>query len=227
MHFVIPPPPTVTLPVLGGGVYPLRNIYCVGRNYAAHAAEMGSDPAREPPFFFTKSAQAILPNGAVMPYPPATADLQPEVELVVALQSGGRDLSENQAQAAVFGYAVGLDMTRRDLQREAKAHGRPWDMSKSFDHAAPLSALTPKSRCGSLAAGEITLEVNGALRQHGDLREMIWPVPQILIALSQLVSLHPGDLVFTGTPAGVAPVQRGDRLEGRIAGLETLRITIG
>ncbi len=227
MHFVIPPPPNVTLPVLDGGDFPVRNIYCVGRNYAAHAAEIGGDPAREPPFFFTKSARAVLLNGAVMPYPPATADLQPEVELVVALQAGGRDLAENQAQAAVFGYAVGLDMTRRDLQRQAKAQGQPWDMSKNFDHAAPLSVLTPKSHCGSLAAGEITLVVNGATRQRGDLREMIWPVPQILIALSQLVSLHPGDLIFTGTPAGVAPVQRGDRLEGRIAGLETLRITIG
>jgi fumarylpyruvate hydrolase len=174
-----------------------------------------------------KSAQAILPNQSVLSYPPATTDLQPEVELVVALQAGGRNIAEDRADHLIFGYAVGLDMTRRDLQRVAKELGRPWDMSKNFDGAAPISAITPEFYTGIISRGSIALKVNGELRQKGDLGDMIWGVPQIISALSRLVELHPGDLIFTGTPAGVGPVVSGDQIEATVAGLEPLLITIG
>ena len=226
MNLVFPPVPAVTIPVRSSGLFPVRQIYCVGRNYAAHAREMGGNPEREPPFFFMKPAWSVLPSGAVLAYPPATADLQPEVELVVALGAGGCSIPEAEASACIFGYAVGLDMTRRDLQQAAKAHGRPWDLGKSFEGAAPIGALTPVAACGQLAAGPINLQVNGALRQSGDLNQMIWTVPQIIAALSRLVALHPGDLIFTGTPAGVAPVVPGDLLEGRVAGLDPLTVRI-
>ena len=223
---VVPPAPLVTIPVQSGGLFPVRQIYCVGRNYAAHAREMGSDPAREPPFFFMKPAWSVVPSGAVLAYPPATADLQPEVELVVALGAGGRTIPAAEASACIFGYAVGLDMTRRDLQQAAKTGGRPWDLGKSFEGAAPVGAVTPVAAGGRLDSGPIILQVNGAPRQSGDLGQMIWTVPQIIAALSRLVALHPGDLIFTGTPAGVAPVVSGDRLEASIAGLEPLTIAI-
>lgn len=226
MNLVFPPAPTVTIPVRSGGLFPVRQIYCVGRNYAEHAREMGGDPEREPPFFFMKPAWSVVPSGAVLAYPPATSDLQPEVELVVALDAGGRNIPETEANDCILGYAVGLDMTRRDLQQAAKEHGRPWDLGKSFEGAAPIGALTPVAACGHLESGRIALQVNGAPRQSGDLDQMIWTVPQIITALSRMVGLYPGDLIFTGTPAGVGPVARGDRLEATIAGLEALAITL-
>lgn len=226
MDYAIPPPAVVSLPVINGKPFPVRRIYCVGRNYAEHAREMGSDPEREPPFFFTKPADAIVAGGGVMPYPPATADLHHEVEMVVALRSGGRDIAVDRAEACIFGYAVGLDMTRRDLQAAAKKKGQPWDMAKGFDHAAPCSALTPLVASGPMQRGHIELRVNGNLRQSGDLAEMIWPVGDIIAHLSRLVELRAGDLIYTGTPAGVGPVVVGDRLEAVIAGLESLVVTI-
>ena len=224
--FVIPVPPTPSVPVTGGGRFPVRRIFCVGRNYAEHAREMGHDPDREPPFFFTKPADALVTDGADMPYPSGTADLHHEVELVIALGRGGAEISVAEAARCVWGAAVGLDMTRRDLQAEAKRLGRPWDMAKGFDQSAPIGALVPADPAWLLDRGAITLEVNGALRQSGDLAEMIWSVPEVIAALSCLVRLAPGDLVFTGTPAGVGPVGRGDRLIGRVAGLPSLETRV-
>ncbi len=206
-----------SLPVTGRDeVIPIRRIYCVGRNYAAHAVEMGSDPDREPPFFFAKPADAIVAGGGKIPYPPLTEDLQHEMELVVVLGSGGRDIPVEQALDHVFGYAAGLDMTRRDLQAEAKKTGRPWDMGKGFDYSAPCSPVRPASEIGHPAEGAIWLKVNGATRQSGDLNQQIWKVEEAIAYLSRFVALAAGDLIFTGTPAGVGPVVRGDRLEGHI-----------
>jgi fumarylpyruvate hydrolase len=217
--FVIPPPPQAAVPVRGGRLFPVRRIFCVGRNYAEHSREMGGDPTREAPFFFTKPADALLVEGADMPYPPATADLHHEMELVVAIGRAGAEIPESEALSYVFGYAAGLDMTRRDLQAEAKKHGRPWDMAKGFDASAPIGPLAPAAEIGHPARGRIRLSVNGETRQEGDLADMIWPVAAILAHLSRLVRLAPGDLVFTGTPAGVGPVRPGDRLEGEIEGV--------
>jgi fumarylpyruvate hydrolase len=207
--------------------FPIRRIYCVGRNYAAHAREMGHDPDREPPFFFTKPADAVIPDGAVMAWPPATSDLHHEIELVVALGKGGRDIPEADALGHVFGYAVGLDMTRRDLQAQAKKAGRPWDMAKGFDQSAPCGIIRPASAIGHPDRGAIVLEVNGGTRQKGDLADMIWSVSETIAYLSGLVELHPGDLIYTGTPDGVGPVSRGDRLTGRVEGVGELSVTIG
>ncbi|MEE8264720.1 MAG: fumarylacetoacetate hydrolase family protein [Acidiferrobacterales bacterium] len=216
-HYVFPPPPMPSLPVTGRDeVIPIRRIYCVGRNYAAHAVEMGSDPDREPPFFFAKPADAIVAGGGKIPYPPLTEDLQHEMELVVVLGSGGRDIPMEQAFDHVFGYAAGLDMTRRDLQAEAKKTGRPWDMGKGFDYSAPCSPVRPASEIGHPAEGAIWLKVNGATRQSGDLNQQIWKVEEAIAYLSRFVALAAGDLIFTGTPAGVGRVVRGDRLEGHI-----------
>lgn len=216
-HYVFPPPPMPSLPVTGRDeVIPIRRIYCVGRNYAAHAVEMGSDPDREPPFFFAKPADAIVAGGGKIPYPPLTQDLQHEMELVVVLGSGGRDIPMEQAFDHVFGYAAGLDMTRRDLQAEAKKTGRPWDMGKGFDYSAPCSPVRPASEIGHPAEGAIWLKVNGATRQSGDLNQQIWKVEEAIAYLSRFVALAAGDLIFTGTPAGVGRVVRGDRLEGHI-----------
>ena len=227
MNYVFAPTPIISIPVMSSDPFPVRCIYCVGQNYAAHAREMGGDSVREAPFFFTKPAQAILPNHAVMPYPPGTSDLQHEVELVLALGMGGRNIPLDQANAHIFGYAVGLDMTRRDVQRAAKAQGRPWDMSKGFDYSAPCAAITPVQQTGVLATGKIELKVNGATRQHGDIGDMIWTMPEIVAYLSEQVELFPGDLIFTGTPAGVGAVVSGDVIEASVAGLEPLTITIG
>ncbi len=185
MNYVFVPTPIISIPVMSSDPFPIRRIYCVGQNYAAHAREMGGDSAREAPFFFTKPVQAILPNHAVMPYPPGTSDLQHEVELVLALGMGGRNIPLDQANAHIFGYAVGLDMTRRDVQRAAKAQGRPWDMSKGFDYSAPCAAITPVQQTGVLATGKIELKVNGATRQHGDIGDMIWTIPEIIHTLSE------------------------------------------
>ena len=228
MSYVIPCPPAATLPVAGSSdLFPVHRIYCVGRNYAAHVREMGGDPEREPPFFFTKPADAILANDSVMPYAPLTRDLHHEIELVVAIGTGGLNIPATDALDHVFGYAVGLDMTRRDLQEEAKKTRRPWDMAKGFDHSAPCSAVVPASEIGHPATGAIRLKVNGDVRQEGDLGEMIWNVEETISHLSRLVELKPGDLIFTGTPDGVAAVERGDRLEGHVDGVGELAITIG
>jgi fumarylpyruvate hydrolase len=206
--------------------FPVHRIYCVGRNYAAHVREMGANPEREPPCFFMKPADAVVPNGAAVPYATRTANFHHEVELVVAIGVGGRNVPSTSALDHVFGYAVGNDLTRRDLQAAAKDAGLPWDVAKGFDHSAPISAIRPVSAGGHLSRGRIWLEVNGAVRQDADLAEMTWSVPEILVELSTLYELQPGDLVFTGTPAGVGPLQRGDRVVAGIDGLETLRTTI-
>ncbi len=221
------------VPIVGRAEqFPVNRIYCVGRNYAAHAREMGANPERESPFFFSKPANAIAPNGAEIPYPQRTHDLHHEVELVVALAGEalaqqGENLTLAQAEAAVFGYAVGIDFTRRDLQAEAKDKARPWDTAKGFDNSAPLSALTPAAQAGNPAAARISLHVNAQLRQEGHVSDLIWNIPELIMELSTYYRLRPGDLIFTGTPAGVAAVVPGDVLEGRVDGLETLNIRIG
>ena len=224
LPFAVPRP---TVAISGTAArFPVHRIYCVGRNYAAHAREMGVDPEREPPFFFSKPADAIVPNGAPVPYPPRTGNLHHEIELVVAIGAGGRDIPLADALAHVFGYAVGNDLTRRDLQFAAREKGQPWDVSKGFDRSAPVTAIRRAAEVGHLERGRIWIEVNGERRQQADLSEMIWSVPEIVAELSTLFDLAPGDLIFTGTPAGVGPVQRGDSLVGGIDGLETLRTTI-
>jgi len=227
MTYVIPAPAQASVEVAGSNQrFPVHRIYCVGRNYAAHAREMGMDPEREPPFFFSKPADAVVPNGAAVAYPPRTSNLHHEIELVVAIGTGGRDIPLANALAHVFGYAVGNDLTRRDLQFAAREKGQPWDVSKGFDHSAPVSAIRRAAEVGHPERGLIWIEVNGERRQQADLSEMIWNVPEIIAELSTLFDLVPGDLIFTGTPAGVGPVQRGDSLVGGIDGLETLRTTI-
>ena len=227
--YVIEPAPRPAVPVAGGGLFPVRRIYCVARNYAAHAREMGGDPTREAPFFFTKPADAVLPVPAgrcgEFPYPPASSDVHHEIELVVALGAGGSNLTPEAARACIWGYAVGLDMTRRDLQAEAKALGRPWDSGKIFDCAAPISQIVPAAG-RVLEAGEIRLDVNGEARQRGDLSDMIWAVPEIIAFFSRYYRLEAGDLIFTGTPEGVGPVVVGDRLRGVVAGVGELELQV-
>ncbi|WBQ13882.1 fumarylacetoacetate hydrolase family protein [Hyphomonadaceae bacterium BL14] len=222
MDLVIPAPALVTAPVEGGGDFPVRRIYCVGRNYADHAREMGADPTREAPFFFSKPRDALAAGGYI-PYPPATADLHYEVELVLALGSGGSNLTPDAAAACIWGAAVGIDFTRRDLQAQAKDKGRPWDTAKGFDASAPIGLIRPGSAPGS---GAITLSVNGQIRQSGDVADMIWSSAEILSHLSALFDLAAGDLVFTGTPAGVGPVSIGDTLDARAGDLPGLQLTI-
>jgi fumarylpyruvate hydrolase len=225
MTYAIPFPATPVLPVAESNkTFPVGRIYCVGRNYAEHAREMGHDPEREPPFFFMKPADALVQNGATIPFPRMTKDLHHEIELVVAIGRGGADIAVEEALGHVFGYAVGLDMTRRDLQGEAKKMGRPWEMGKAFDHSAPCTAIAPAAMIGHPERGAIWLEVNGRTVQQGDLSEMIWKVPEVIAHLSRLVTLKPGDLVMTGTPAGVGPVRPGDRLEGHVDGVGDLRV---
>jgi fumarylpyruvate hydrolase len=224
--FVFPPPATVAVPVAGGASFPVRRIFCVGRNYAEHAREMGSDPDREPPFFFMKPADALLVDGADMPYPPQSTQLHHEMELVAAIGDGGSDIAEVDALRHVWGYAAGLDMTRRDLQNAAKKEGKPWDMGKGFDHSAPIGLIEPAAKIGHPAAGQIELRVNGKVRQTSDLSKMIWNIPETIACLSRLVRLATGDLIFTGTPEGVAAVARGDVLEGMVEGVGTVRTRI-
>ena len=225
-RFVIPAPPVVALPVVGeAGLFPVRRVYCVGRNYAEHAREMGHDPDREEPFFFTKPADALATDGR-FPYPPATKDVHHEIELVVALGKGGRDIPVDKALDCVWGYAVGLDMTRRDLQAVAKKAGRPWEVAKAFDASAPISPLVPAAKAGHLTSGAIWLDVNGERRQTGDLGQLIWKIDETISYLSGLFELAPGDLIFTGTPAGVAAVQRGDRLHGHVDGVGELKVEV-
>ncbi|WP_454020307.1 fumarylacetoacetate hydrolase family protein [Azospirillum sp. Marseille-Q6669] len=226
MAYAIPLWPQPTVPVAGGDPFPVRRIYCVGRNYAAHAREMGADPDREPPFFFMKPADAIVADGTAIPYPPRTANLHHEIELVVAIGTGGRDIPVERALDHVYGYGVGLDMTRRDLQNAAKKEGKPWDMGKGFDQSAPCGTLRRATDIGHPDKGSVTLSVNGELRQKGDLADLIWSVSETISYLSGLVELQPGDLIYTGTPEGVGPVVAGDRLEGAVEGVGSIAVTI-
>jgi fumarylpyruvate hydrolase len=227
MEYVIPVPPTPSLAVEGAhGRFPVHRIYCVGRNYAEHAREMGHDPDREPPFFFMKPADAIVADGKDFAYPPRSADVHHELELVVALATGGADIPAARALDHVYGYAIGLDMTRRDLQAEAKKMGRPWDVGKAFDGSAPCTAIRPAAEIGHPDKGAVWLEVNGSSRQRGDLTQLIWKIPEMIAYLSTLFTLAPGDLIFTGTPAGVGPVERGDLLRGGVEGVGTLTVRV-
>jgi fumarylpyruvate hydrolase len=212
--------PTITTVAVADAdaVFPVARVFCVGRNYAEHAIEMGHDPDREPPFFFMKPANAVVPTGR-LPFPTHTQELHHEVELVVALGEGGRDIPMERALEHVFGYAVGLDMTRRDMQAVAKQAGRPWDMAKGFDQSAPTGSIRSVEDIGHPTKGAIWLRINGEPRQEGDLDQQIWKVPEMISHLSTLVALHPGDLIMTGTPKGVGPVEPGDRLDGHIDGV--------
>ncbi|MGD9827335.1 MAG: fumarylacetoacetate hydrolase family protein [Hyphomicrobiaceae bacterium] len=226
MSFVIAPPKQAALPVVGSSdLFPIHRIYCVGRNYAEHAREMGHDPNKEPPFFFQKNPDNVLTTGE-FPYPPASKDVHFELELVVALKSGGVDIAASKALDCVYGYAVGIDFTRRDLQGEAKKLGRPWEVGKAFEHSAPMTAIVPAAKCGHPASGAIRLEVNGVVKQDGDLAQMIWNVPDTIAYLSTLFRLAPGDLIMTGTPAGVGAVKKGDRLVGHVAGVADLDVKV-
>ena len=226
MALVIPEPPRAVVAVArSDDLFPVHRIYCVGRNYAAHAREMGGDPDREPPFFFCKPADAVVPDGAELDFPMATENLHHEIELVVAIGSSGVEIAEADALAHVWGYAVGLDMTRRDLQGQARDKGRPWDTGKAFDEAAPISALQPAARIGHPDSARIWLDVNGERRQDSDLRHLIWSIPETIAHLSRLFRLQPGDLIFSGTPEGVGQVKRGDRLAGGVDGVGTLGLS--
>jgi fumarylpyruvate hydrolase len=219
--------PRPTLPVVDtSDRFAVRRIYCVGQNYAAHTREMGGDPERSPPFYFSKPADAIVASGATIAYPSRTEDLHHEIELVVALGGTGSRLSARDAEKIIFGYAVGIDLTRRDLQAQAKKSGRPWDTSKGFDNSAPVSALRRASETGHPDSGRIWLSVNGQVRQDADLKDMIWNVSEALAELSTYYELQPGDLLFTGTPAGVGPVVRGDKLHGGVDGIGEISVSI-
>jgi len=232
MAHVITPPAVATVAIAGSDdTFPVNRVYCVGRNYADHAREMGHDPDREPPFFFAKAPENLvaaseLDGGGDFPYPSKSEDVHHEIELVVALGEGGADIAEADALGCIWGYGVGIDMTRRDLQGEAKKMGRPWDVGKAFDHAAPIGRLHAASDTGHLAAGRVWLEINGDLRQEGDLNQLIWNIPETISYLSGLFTLRPGDLIYTGTPAGVGPVKRGDVLRGGVDGLSGVKITV-
>lgn len=232
MKQVFPQNHMIMIPIAGGDLgFPVRRIFCVGRNYADHAREMGAlhqAEGREPPFFFTKPGDAVVAGAGELAvrYPPATANLHHEVEMVVALGGGGENVPATQALALVFGYAVGLDLTRRDLQAVAKAKGHPWDMGKGFDQSAVCGAIMPVAACGHPAAGRIWLQVNGQLRQDGDLAAMMWKVPEIIAQLSTLVRLEAGDLIYTGTPAGVGAIVPGDVLAGGVEGVGSLQARI-
>lgn len=222
---VIEIPIRPTIPVSTGGTFPVRRVYCVGRNYAAHAIEMGHDPNREPPFFFQKNAENLDPSGQ-FPYPAMSSDVHHELEMIVALKSGGRDIALDNALDHVFGYGIGLDMTRRDLQGQMKKMGRPWEIGKAFERSAPVGPLKSVAEVGHPDHGQITLMVNGETRQEGDLNQMIWKVPEMIRYLSQYYDLSGGDVIMTGTPAGVGPVERGDVMTGTINGLGELIISV-
>jgi fumarylpyruvate hydrolase len=225
--YVISPPPVPSLRVVGtDDEFPVRRIYCIGRNYAEHAIEMGHDPSKEPPFFFQKNPDNLLAEGQDFPYPSKTEDVHFEIELVVALKSGGTNIPVEKAMDHVFGYAVGLDMTRRDLQGEAKKLGRPWEIGKAFEHSAPCGPIVPAEKIGSLTKGAVTLEVNGQLKQKGDLNQMIWKIPEMISYLSDYFRLAPGDLIMSGTPAGVGAVKRGDSLLGKVEGVGEVKMKV-
>ena len=210
----------------GGAAFPVRRIFCVGRNYAEHAREMGTDPDREPPFFFMKSADTVVASGSEIKYPTRTENLHHEVELVIAMGSGGSDISGAEASDHIFGYAVGVDLTRRDLQQQMKENGRPWDIGKSFDQAAPVGEIQPSWNIGHPRKGKINLSVNGKTRQKADLKDMIWSIDEIIAELSTYYKLGAGDLIFTGTPSGVDALVRGDHVSSTIEGIESLEFSI-
>ena len=226
--YVIAPPAVASVAVAGSAArFPIRRVFCIGRNYAAHAREMGNDPDREPPFFFSKPADAVIPASGTVPYPAATADLHHEIELVVALGAGGTNVDAADAMALVWGYGVGIDLTRRDMQAVAKDMSRPWDMSKGFDASAPCSPLVPASTLGHPEGKLIWLDVNGQRKQEGNLHDMIWSVPEMIAALSRLVALAPGDLIYTGTPSGVGQINPGDVVTGGVADVAEFTLTFG
>ena len=228
VNFVIAPPEPASVAVSGSpDRFPVRRIFCVGRNYAAHAREMGRDPDREPPFFFGKPADSVVDSATTIPYPPLTGDLHHEIELVVAIAKGGSNIAAADALDHVWGYGVGIDLTRRDLQDVAKKMGRPWEWAKGFDHSAPCGPLTRAAETGHPSRGRIWLAVNGETRQDADLAELIWPVADMVAICSEAVELLPGDLIYTGTPAGVGAVKPGDRLTGGIDGIGSIDVTIG
>lgn len=225
-RFVIETPPVVAIPVAGtDALFPVRRVYCIGRNYAAHAVEMGHDPDRESPFFFQKNPDNLDPSGE-FPYPPRSTDVHHEMELAVALKSGGKDIPLDQALDHVFGYGLSLDMTRRDLQGIAKKLGRPWEIGKAFERSAPTGPLHPVSEVGHLDRGRVELKINGEVRQEGDLNQMIWKVPEIISYLSEYFELALGDIILSGTPAGVGPVSRGDTMEAMIEGLGSMVVRV-
>lgn len=224
--YVIAPPPQAAVPVAGGGLFPVRRVYCVGRNYAEHAREMGHDPDAEPPFFFSKPADALVTDGADTPYGSETQNFHHEIELVAAIGTGGRNIPVASAMSHVWGYAVGMDMTRRDLQAWAKKAGKPWEVAKGFDHSGPIGTLVPASGIATPLTGTIELKVNGEVRQSADISDMIWDLPHVIAELSRYFELFPGDLIFTGTPAGVSAVVKGDLLEGSIADIGTVTTRI-
>ena len=224
--YVVQPAAVATLPVQGSDkLFPIHRIYCVGRNYAEHAIEMGHDPSKEPPFFFQKNPDNIVTDGK-FPYPSATSDVHHEIEMVVALSKGGTNIPVESALDHVFGYGVGLDMTRRDLQGEAKKLGRPWEVGKAFEASAPCGPLVPASEIGHPTSGAVTLKVNAEIRQQGDLNQLIWKVPEMISYLSGLFTLQPGDIIMTGTPAGVGAVVRGDVLEGFVEGIGKIEVVV-
>jgi fumarylpyruvate hydrolase len=226
-HYVIPPPPQAALAIAGSSdLFPVRRIWCVGRNYLEHIREMGNDE-RAPPFFFAKHADMIEPDGATIPYPPLTKDLHHEVELIVALKSGGLNIAADKALDHVYGYGVGIDLTRRDLQIASRDMKRPWEIGKAFDASAPCGPLQPASKIGHPSKGRIALKANGKVRQDGDLAQMIWNVPEVIVKLSEMVELAAGDIIMTGTPSGVAATVAGDKLECEIEGVGKLTVTIG
>ncbi|MEP2639570.1 fumarylacetoacetate hydrolase family protein [Roseobacter sp.] len=223
--YVISPPPVTALPVATGGVFPVRRVYCIGRNYAAHAIEMGHDPDREAPFFFQKNPDNLDTSGT-FPYPPHTRDVHHEVELSVVLKSGGKNISVDHAMDHVYGYALSLDMTRRDLQGQMKKAGRPWEIGKAFERSAPIGPIHKAENVGDLNAGAITLKVNGDLRQEGDLAQLIWKTPEMISYLSEYFELAAGDVIMTGTPSGVGPVVKGDVMDIATPALGTHRVTV-
>jgi fumarylpyruvate hydrolase len=225
--YIFAPAPVPALPIKGSpALFPVHRIYCVGRNFADHAIEMGHDPDKEPPFFFQKNPDTLVLPGHDFRYPAASKDVHHEVELVVALKGGGADVPIERALDCVYGYAVGLDMTRRDLQAEAKKHGRPWEVAKAFEYSAPCGAIHPAAEIGHPSGGAIRLTVNGTIRQDGNLNQMIWKVPEMISYLSRLFELKAGDLIFAGTPAGVGAVERGDTMVAQIEGLEEISFIV-
>lgn len=227
MKYIITPPEQAVVAIEGSdSVFPVRRVYCVGRNYEAHAREMGKDPTREPPFMFQKPADAVVPNGSVIDYPPQTQNFHHEIELVVAIGKGGVDIAAANALEHVLGYAVGVDLTRRDLQLAARDAGRPWEWGKAFDRSAPCSAIVLAEKLGHPSRGRIWLSVNGTLRQDAAISQLIWSVPEIIAFVSRSMALAPGDLIFTGTPAGVGPLLAGDVVTGGVDGIGTIEIQI-
>ena len=226
-RYVVPPPPQAALAVAGSDkLFPVRRIWCVGRNYVEHIREMGQDE-RLPPFYFAKPADAVVPDGATVPYPSLTKDMHHEVELVVALKSGGRNIKAENALDCIYGYGVGIDLTRRDLQIASRDIKRPWEIGKAFDHSAPCGPLKPAAEIGHPMKGRIVLKVKGKARQDGDLNQMIWNVPEIIAKLSEMVELAAGDIIMTGTPSGVAATVAGDKIECEVEGVGKLNVTIG